>query len=432
MNAQQFLAQLAQKPTQRRNGEHLLTMSFLAEQTGLTEYPIPIILITGTCGKGSTQLFLSSILQANGYHVGLIQSPHLISFSERIQRNQKPLPEAEILNKINELLPVFESCLSIYPPNYNQIFLTVGLHLFLKDPVDFILIESGIGGYSDPCSYFDPLLSIITNIHKDHEFLLGNTHESIAYDKSGIIKYKKQMITGAMVPEAIRILREEALKKEAPFFALGEHFHMENKETNMIYSDEELEFPIPLNDLPDFQWNNIALAMKASLLIKDAGYKIELEQVCNGILQTKPPGRFEIISNSPLIVVDGAHNEEEIRQFCDTVRKLGCKHAYLIVGFSSNKDVAGMVSRLKSIEGTLLLTPHSNTQRTSNRDQLHSYIQEFESKCLLFDCLEDAFHYALQNLTEDDGILFTGSMFLAGDALKLLQSRDTLRLITEQ
>src|SRR4051812_48498604 len=107
MEALELLTTLSKNPTVRKNGEHIQTMAFLVEETGLSGYSIPIVLITGTCGKGSTQLFLSSILEANGYKVGLLQSPHLVSFAERIQINHIPLSEQETLNKIDELMPYF-------------------------------------------------------------------------------------------------------------------------------------------------------------------------------------------------------------------------------------------------------------------------------------------------------------------------------------
>jgi dihydrofolate synthase/folylpolyglutamate synthase len=424
MDALELLTTLSKNPTVRKNREHIETMAFLADRTGLANYPIPLVLITGTCGKGSTQLFLSSILEANGYKVGLLQSPHLISFSERIQINRVPLSEEEILSSIDNLMPHFEDALRVHTPSYNQIFFTAGLQLFKEHAVDFVLMESGIGGYSDPCSYFNPMVSIITNVHKDHEFFLGNTYESIAYDKSGIIKRKRPVVTGAKVYSALEVIRTEAEKKQAPFYALQEHFQLETLPNGGIYSEEGFRLPYELQAFGDFQGENAALAIKASLLISHEGYAMDSRLIQKGVRDMLPPARFQIVSDSPYVVVDGAHNEEEIRNFCEAVRKLHCKHHYLILGFSSNKDITSMIRKLESLEGTLLFTPHSNVQRTAALDELITFSHIIKDRCLTFESLEQAYEYAKNNSNEEDGIFFTGSMFLAGDALKLIQNRD--------
>lgn len=427
MTAEELLRELAGKRLFATPQEKRELIEKLAVDTGLLPYPIPIILITGTCGKGSTTLFLSSLLEAHGLKVGMIQSPHLLSFSERIQVNRTSLSEEAILRKIDELLPVLYQ--SIEPTdshllgalNYNQLFLLTGLHLFLQEQVDFVLLETGIGGYNDPSSFFTPILSIITNVFKDHEAVLGNSFEQIAYDKSGVIKEGVPVITGTIIPEALEVLKAEAKKKRSPLFCLREDFTVKAFEGNVLYEEPAFVLPFHLAVNGEFQWDNASLAIKCCLLLKESGYPLQNNKIQEALSLTELPGRFQVVEKHPLTVVDGAHNEEEIRRFCETVRKLGCKMNYFILGFSQDKKFEEMLRWFKGIPAELLFAPHTNSMRLKDPTELAAFFQqEHGVEAHVFSSLEQAYFYAKSMAKSTDGIFFTGSMFIAGDALQLL------------
>ncbi|WP_134698508.1 folylpolyglutamate synthase/dihydrofolate synthase family protein [Ammoniphilus sp. YIM 78166] len=426
MTAEELLKELGGKRLFATPEEKRKLIHKLAQDTNLLPYPIPIILVTGTCGKGSTTLFLSSILEEHGLSVGLVQSPHFISFNERIQVDRTPLPENEILAQIDLLLPSFLQAVepsAAHPLgalNYNQVFLLAGLHLFLMKQVDFVILETGIGGYNDPVSYFTPVLSIITNIFKDHEAVLGSTFELIAYDKSGVIKEGVPVVTGTSVPEALQVLKTEANKKNAPLYCLHSDFFVQFNLGNGTYVEEGTTLPYRLGVAGNFQWENSAIAIKSSFILKELGYPIESDNVAKALVKTFLPGRFQILDRSPLTVIDGAHNEEEIRRFCETVRQFECNWHYFILGFSQDKQLDHMLKWFDGLASTFLFVPHSNTIRVKDPVELANNARQANKDTLIFESLEQAYEYANKKANASDGIFFTGSMFIAGDALRLL------------
>lgn len=425
MDAQEFLAELAGKRLFATPEEKRQLIADLSEATGLLPYPVPIILVTGTCGKGSTSAFLSAILEANGYRVGSIQSPHLVSFSERLQIDRQPLAEAKILAQVDALLPAFLATAKgteqhrFGALNYNQVFLVAGLHLFAQERVDFAIVETGIGGYNDPSSYFTPILSVITNVHKDHESVLGPTYDAIAYDKSGFIKNGRPAVTGTRIPEALAVLKREAVAKVAPLFCLDEDFSVVKRDDSTVYVDGPLQMPFDLRVLGDFQVQNAALAIKASLLLQDIGYAIDEEKSRQGLRATVLPGRLQVVARQPLTVVDGAHNEEELRQFAETLHALPCRKHFVILGFSGDKQVDEMLKWLDALDCVYLFAPHSNVLRTLSSAELAERYRSADRDCHFFESMAEAYAFASSQATAEDGIFFTGSMFVAGDALKL-------------
>ncbi|MBP1932884.1 bifunctional folylpolyglutamate synthase/dihydrofolate synthase [Ammoniphilus resinae] len=424
MNPIEFLNKIANRPVQqKKDTSHEQVKKYLKE-LDLLDLPVPLVVITGTCGKGSTSQFLSSILENSGYRVGLIQSPHLHSFSERIQINRKSLSENQILLKMNELLPHFLASSEL--PKYNHVFLITGLVLFLEEKVDIILVESGIGGYADPCSILPSSLSIITNVHKDHEFLLGETIEEIAYDKSGVIRTGKPIITGSKDPQALQIIKQEAVQKQAPLFTMEEEFSLRQEHGSMRYVEDQIKLPFRLQVNGDFQYENAALAIKAALLLKDLGLTIPSQSIINGLQCAELPGRFQIVSRQPFIVIDGAHNEEEIRRYCETVKELGCSYHYFILSFSSNKKLPKILHYFVPFNGICLLAPHSNQQRLQSPAQLQETVELAISMgitALSFSNLSSAYAFAQEKASPEEGIFFTGSMFLLAEATELVRDR---------
>jgi dihydrofolate synthase / folylpolyglutamate synthase len=420
MDAADFLNQLEMKREVSSREEKIHVISELLRRTGLASFPIPMILLAGTCGKGSTAHFLSSILEANGYKVGMITSPHLTSYTERIQINRTPIEKEQILAKVQKLLPVFQQIMKSNQAkalNYNQVFLMVGLLLFLEGNTNYVLIESGIGGYNDPCSIFTPHLSIITNIHKDHEAILGHTYEEIAYDKSGIIKERTPIITGTKIEAARSVIRREAAKKQAPLSCLNLDFSVSGHGSEIIYQEKDFQFSYSLQAAGQFQWENSALAIKACRMLQQQDITITIEKMRKGLSQTQIPGRFQIIAHSPLLVIDGAHNEEEISQFCQTAETLHCRTNYIIAGFSSDKQITNMLLEFRGLNCIFLFVPHSNAGRAKLPEELKQIGSSLGFACHSFTQLGQALAYAKNQAQTDDGIFITGSMFLAGDAL---------------
>lgn len=300
----------------------LKRMEWMMERLGNPEKTLKTIHIGGTNGKGSTVTFLRSILQAGGITVGTFTSPYIEQFNERISVNGQPISDEEIVKLTNVILPLANEleATELGGPTEFEVITAMSFYYFSKMyPVDVVIYEVGLGGRLDSTNIISPMLSVITNIGLDHTSILGNTHEEIAFEKAGIIKQSTPVITAVEHEGALSVIKKRAMTLAAPIFILnqdffihsheslvrGERFTLETKEKNM----EHLEIGM----IGAHQTKNAALAvMAADYLSRHYSFTIGEDDVRSGLKTAYWPGRFEVISENPLVVIDGAHNDEGI------------------------------------------------------------------------------------------------------------------------
>ncbi|NUK30765.1 bifunctional folylpolyglutamate synthase/dihydrofolate synthase [Parageobacillus sp. VR-IP] len=358
----------------------LKRMEWFMEKLGHPERRIRAIHIAGTNGKGSTVSYLRHILQAAGYSVGTFTSPYVEQFNERISVNGKPIGDKEIVKLVQVIKPLVEELeqTELGAPTEFEVITTMMLYYFGKKNIqDVVLIEAGLGGRLDSTNIIYPILSIITNIGYDHMNILGETLDKIAFEKAGIIKSGVPLITGAEQPEAWTVISEKAASLKAKTYRLGEDFFIVRHVP--ITDGERFSLETPFSQYPDLkitmfgahQVQNAALAVMAAEYLRMCySFLIEKEHIYEGLEKAKWIGRFERVSNKPLIIIDGAHNEEGIHSLVDTVRShYPDKDIHVLFAALEDKPLDKMIPPLAEIAETITFTSF-DFPRAASAEQL--------------------------------------------------------------
>lgn len=342
----------------------LQRMEWLMEKLGHPERRVRAIHVAGTNGKGSTVSYLRHILQAAGYSVGTFTSPYVEQFNERISVNGKPIRDKEIVELAQVIEPLAEELekTELGAPTEFEVITAMMFYYFGKKNIqDVVMIEAGLGGRFDSTNVIYPILSIITNIGYDHMNILGETLEKIAFEKAGIIKSGVPVITAVNQPEAWAVISEKAKSLKAKTYRLEEDFfiaHHQSTEEGERFSVETIFSHYPDLKTTMFgkhQVQNAAIAvMAADYLRMCYSFLIEKEHIYEGVEKAKWVGRFERVSDKPLIIIDGAHNEEGIRSLVDTVRShYPNKDVHVLFAALADKPLDKMIPPLAGIAKTI-------------------------------------------------------------------------------
>ena len=341
---------------------NLERMYRLMELMGNPQTEYPVIHIAGTKGKGSTAAMISSILTEAGYKVGLYTSPHLQDYTERIQIDGTPISHDEMVKQVEHIkgfVPQVEEITTF------EITTAIGFQAFADAKIDMAVVEVGFGGRLDATNVVDPLVSVITSLSFDHMNVLGDSITQIAGEKGGIIKNGKPVVLSPQWDEAREVIEMICVERNSPLTMIGRDYfysqwsHSLENQTFLVWPKHEQElineyiesggrtdwqpqhYTIPLLGL--HQVENAATAFATIEIVRNLGFKITQEDVSKGFQKVKWPGRFEIISHNPVIVIDSAHNQDSalrLRLAMDDY--LNGKPIILLFGASEDKDVQGM------------------------------------------------------------------------------------------
>lgn len=345
----------------------LKRMEWMMERLGNPERRLKTIHIGGTNGKGSTVTYLRNILQASGYYVGTFTSPYIEQFNERISVNGVPISDDHILELTNLIIPLADELeqTELGGPTEFEVITAMSFYYFAKtNPVDVVIYEVGLGGRFDSTNIIYPLLSIITSIGLDHTNILGNSIEEIAFEKAGIIKSGVGLISGAKQPEAQNVIMEQARGKRAPVYQLGVDFFITKSESLPLGESFSLQTPfrnledIQIKMMGQHQVENASLAVMASFYLNQFySFLIEEQHIKGGLQQAFWPGRLEVLQENPLILIDGAHNEEGIAALVKTLgARFEDKKIHIIFTALSDKKLDGMIHQLDKIAEKLYFT----------------------------------------------------------------------------
>jgi dihydrofolate synthase/folylpolyglutamate synthase len=379
---------------------------------------IQAIHIGGTNGKGSTAAMMSSILQKEGYRVGLYTSPHLVRFTERIRVNGKEIGEEEVAGLTQWMREEIESA-GIAPSfTFFDFTTAMALHYFNQNSVDLAILEVGLGGRLDSTNVVDPLISVITNIAKDHEEYLGKTILKIAREKAGIIKKRRPLITAAMQPQVLRLFSKICHEKRASYLRVGKEFRYVWK------GDEDFDYEgldrklwgVHLNLKGFHQIVNATTALGAMEVLDDLGYRVSTEAMVDGLREVAWPGRLEMVSASPRVILDGAHNPAGALALQESLRKeFQFEHLILLVGIMKDKDSRSMLHLLAPLADTIILTrPH--TERAAPPLSLKKALGRSGKKAEIEEDLKKAIDRGLFLTQEGDLLCITGSLYTVGEA----------------
>jgi dihydrofolate synthase/folylpolyglutamate synthase len=396
--------------------------------------------IAGTKGKGSTAAMIASVAHAAGYRTGLYSSPHLQRFTERICVDGVEISEDEVADLVEEIKPHVAKIgeLTAY-----EIITALGFLHFQKCGVECAVIEVGLGGRLDATNVLHPLVAVITSLSYDHMHLLGNSLSDIAREKAGIIKPEVPIVMAPQLFEAERIVEDVADGLSAPLVKVGRDWlfspgkHSLDGQTFFVWSSQEQplmdayvesggveewvppRFFIPL--LGHHQVVNAAVAYATLQCMRDEGMEIPEQAIHEGFASVRWRGRLEIISRSPLVLVDSAHNRDsalKLRIALDDY--FPGQRVILVFGASSDKDISGMFAELLPRVWRLILTQAVHP-RAADPEALAELAHAAGVGVDIIVPVADAIFHAMDEAGIDDVILAAGSIFVAGEAIAAVE-----------
>lgn len=379
----------------------------LAELCGNPQDELNFIHVAGTNGKGSTCAMLESIYRAAGYKTGLYTSPHLVSFTERIQINRKPIPQAEVVRLVEQMKSVLGKFPSDHLPTFFEVVTVMALVYFCRNECDVVIWETGLGGRLDATNIVYPLASVITNIGLDHQQYLGPTTAHIAAEKAGIIKPNVPVITATDDEDALDVIIGTALHKGSPFCIVTK------EDTNHPPLDS-IELPL----YGEHQKINAALAVATVNTLQKRLPVLE-SAIIEGLSTVQWAGRFQIINSAQrTFVLDGAHNPHGAKALSRAFKSIypDAKPA-IILGILGDKDISGICAELVSIPGNIFITPVAS-ERTAKPEKIRDEFLKIKPNVRITLCnnLKQAIELtSLYPLT-----LIAGSLYLVGEAIELL------------
>ena len=375
--------------------------------------------IAGTNGKGSTASCLASVLSKAGYQVGLYTSPHLSSFTERIKIGNHEISRKDV-DRLTQLL--INKANQIDSITFFEFVTAMALLYFAEKKVDLCILEVGMGGRLDATNVVSPVVSIITNISKEHEYYLGNTLLEIAHEKAGIIKQKSSLITGATQASVLTLFRKRCRHLKTDFYRLEKDFSIQlrNKQFDYHGIHDNLE-DIKIGLLGDYQYNNAALALAAVELLRTKHYHIEKEAIYRGLSDVIWPGRLEMVKRSPLVILDGAHNPVAMNSLRKAlIKNFRFRNLVLVLGIMEDKNIRAMVKEIVPYAHKVILCK-PNMDRAASPATIAEIIKGYHVKHNAIDDVKEAIQHALSTASTDDLICVTGSLFTVGDARKVFK-----------
>jgi dihydrofolate synthase/folylpolyglutamate synthase len=406
----------------------LRRMEMLLEKLGNPEEGAIPIQVAGTKGKGSTAAMIASILTRTGYKTGLYTSPHLFSFTERMQVNGKPIAEDEFARLVEVLKPKVEAVNQFGAFGQLTTFelLTALAFIYFKEKeVDFQVLETGLGGRLDATNMVKSGVGVITSISFDHMEVLGNTLTKIATEKAGIIKPGSIVVCSPQFPEAMAVIEKTCQERGARLVKVGSDvtwsrgaFSCEGQSFQLKGIRDEYNLSLPL--LGEHQLENAATAVAAVEVLADLGVTVSAESIALGLAQVHWPGRLQILQREPWFIVDGAHNAYSAKRLAEALKQyFDFDRMFLILGVSSDKDVAGIVAELASLPSIVIGT-HSRHPRALEPVKLVAEFSKWGITPEVTENVASAADLALAMATPKDLICATGSIFVIAEVIEHL------------
>lgn len=447
MNYQQTLDYLfSQLPMFQRIGSaaykaDLNNTIAICKLLGNPENKFKSIHIAGTNGKGSTSHMLASVLQSAGLKVGLYTSPHLKDFRERIKINARPndkvgqgelISEKYVIDFVEKHKVDFEKI----QPSFFEMTVGLAFDYFASEKVDIAVIEVGLGGRLDSTNVITPEVSVITNISFDHTALLGNSIEKIAKEKAGIIKTGIPIVIGETQTDSKTVFINSAKEKNTSVVFADEIYksknvrHLKNKNLPTGQAGLFLQLDIEKNGLVYFenlesellglyQQKNIVTVLSVIDVLNKKGFQLTEEIIRNGIKnvisQTRLLGRWQILSEQPLVIADTAHNEAGIREVLDQINHTPHQKLHFVLGMVSDKDISKILWMLP--KSAKYYFCKANIPRALPAFELSLEAKKVGLKGEVYACVQDALVAAKENALEEDMVFVGGSTFTVAEVV---------------
>jgi len=400
--------------------------------------------IAGTKGKGSTCVFVAYILRQAGYKVGLYTSPHLSDFRERIRiLRPKPLDNSpqtakdfegmiskgEVTGLVERLKPLIQDYnkYSEYGPlSFFEVYTSLAFLYFKEKKVDFAVLETGLGGRLDATNVVNPLVAAITPISYEHTQKLGNTLREITTEKAGIIKVHRLIVISApQEKETMEVIRQKCKEAGAKLYEVNKDIFYEKANKGFNVMGIFGEYPnLEIRLLGEHQRINATVAIGIIEALRFYGIYVGIDSIREGLYNTFWPGRCEIVSRNPLVVLDGAQNIASMKALKEAVKENFSaeggkyKRLILILGISSDKDVKGICNEIYDLADEIVLTKADNSRATAPQ----TLVKYFNGKKVhITDNAKEAKELAYRLTKKEDLILVCGSLFVVGESRTLFK-----------
>jgi len=407
---------------------------YLLEALGNPQETFSSIHIAGTNGKGSTAVYLNSVLQKAGLRTGLYTSPHLHHFPERIVLSGEEVAPEVVAAQTERLLQIIRSAGPDFHPTYFEVTTAMAFTVFAEAGIEFAVVETGLGGRLDATNVIRPVVSVITNVAMEHADYLGDSLEAIAREKGGVIKPGGVTVTGVRNPRVRAILEEICAAQEARLIRLGGEIRVEDVQVHREGGARSFTFrgvektwkELTVGMMGEHQVFNAAVALGALEILMQRGVEISDDAVREGLREARWPGRLETVSRDPWIMVDGAHNPHAARVLQQVLKDdLDYHRLILVIGILQDKDVPAIVLPLLSCSDRLILT-RPEYYRGTDPEVLAEKIRQPGLDVTVTGSVCDAVDRARAFYAPGDLILVTGSLYTAGEARDYLLSEDSL------
>lgn len=414
----------------------------------------PVIHVAGTKGKGSTCTMLGQVLSGSGLKTGVYTSPHLETIHQRMAIDGNLITDDQLVDVLSDIWPVVESMdnaasdKGFRPLTFFEITTAAALIHFARQKCQAVVLEVGLGGRLDSTNVCQPTTCVITNISVDHTRQLGSTVDKIAFEKAGIIKDKVPVVSGAVDPEAAKVIAQVANENDAPLILLDRDFGIESTGDQVFSFSGSIALPesktpnalqkidnLKTGMIGRHQRINAAVCIAAIETLNQRGWNISEESLRNGLGQALMFGRTEVINQSPTVVIDMAHNEASISALVETLEK-DLPHFHnsssrtLILAMSRDKDAEKMLGPLVSYFNRIIITKFQDNPRGKEPSELlnigNGIREMLHGNDLPAAQLEispkptDAWQRAWSNVYPNESICVSGSAFLVAELRKTI------------
>lgn len=401
----------------------------LLELLGDPHKDLKVIHVAGTNGKGSTSSFISSILVNGGYKVGLYTSPYLETFTERIRIDGENIKEQElgrvtsvVKEKVDEMIDM-----GYNHPTEFEVVTAIALYYYKEQNVDFVVLEVGMGGRFDATNVVEnPLACVITPVSMDHTDYLGDTLGKIAYEKAGIIKENSFVIMYPQEEEADNTIKGVVNEKNANLI-IADIKSKEVLETsikgqvfNLSLGNENYD-NLEIQLIGEHQVNNSIVALNVvKLLVDKYDIKISKDAIYKGLKETKWAGRIELLMEKPLLIIDGAHNEDGAISLANAIDKyFSDKKVTFVLGMLKDKDIDSVLNVLIP-KCTKVITTKPDSDRALEAYELKEKITKIEVDSIAVEDIKEAVKLAIDTWKEDEVIIFAGSLYMIGEVRSII------------
>lgn len=412
----------------------LTNMRLLCERLGNPQDKLKFVHIAGTNGKGSVLAYVSTVLQTAGYKVGRYISPTILDYRERFQINGKMISKAAFCKYLEPVQEAAEQMFKedLIHPTIFEIETAVSFLYFLDKKCDIVILETGLGGMLDATNIIQtPLCAVFASISMDHMAILGKSLTEIATQKAGIIKDFSPVVSCRQKAEVMQVLEKTAAEHGCPLTVADAE-----KAKNIKYGIKKQSFSygrykkLEISICGQYQIENAILAVEVIETLKQSGFSISEKQLQKGLLQTEWSGRFQVIGEKPLFIVDGAHNEDAALKLAQSIQfYFTNKRIIYIIGMLGDKEYDKVLKLTSSFaEHMITVTPPHN-KRAMSAYELAQAARAYHDSITSADSLQEAVElsYLLAGQDKNTVIIAFGSLSFLGELINIVKHRDTIR-----